>query len=172
MNGWIFNNDFLIKMCFIVPAVYSVLCSVDFFFFMVHQVLFCIMYIQVIYNKYPIPFQTCADCSHSIIMFSSGLEITKAGKKIKSIIKIINPERQAHVMLVKFKIFLFISPGINNTRRGNINTGNKKSFLSKNPAVASTTTGDIQDKAFRPGLEMIYQVVYKSLSFIFISFKI
>src|SRR5258705_967673 len=74
---------------------------------MMYKMIFCIMHIQVIDHKNAAGLKTSCNGPHGIIMFTSCGKISKAGKKVKSIIKIIYPERQSHVMLKKLKIIFF-----------------------------------------------------------------
>src|SRR4249919_2066349 len=84
-------------------------------------------------------------------MFSSCFKITKTCKEIKCIVKIVYPEWQAHIMLVKLKGFIF-SEGVLtdiffckcNAVKRNINTSYGKTFFCKYAAVSTATTGNIQ----------------------------
>lgn len=75
---------FFIEMCFIIPAVNSIVCSAYYFRLMVNKVFFCIMDIEVINYKFAAGFQTSGNGTDRIIMFPPGFEITKAGKKLNA----------------------------------------------------------------------------------------
>jgi len=62
-----------------------------------------------------------------IIMLPPGFEITKTGKEIKSILKVVTPKRQTHIMHKKIEMIVFKLFGIVNTVGRDINTGNSKS---------------------------------------------
>src|SRR6185436_1743060 len=102
------------------------------------------MNIQVIDNKDPGWSQSIGNCSYSIIMFPSCFKISKAGKEVESIIKIVYPERQTHIMLVKLEIFILKFFCKCNAVKRNINTCYVKTFFCKNAAMPATTAGNIQ----------------------------
>jgi hypothetical protein len=102
------------------------------------------MDIQIIYNKDPVWFQSIGDRSYSIIMFPPCFEISKAGEEVESMIKIVYPERQTHIMLVKLKIFILIFLCKENAVKRNINACYSKTFFCKNAAMPAPTAGNIQ----------------------------
>src|SRR5437868_11232806 len=94
-------------MGFVIPFGNKVSDIIYLYFGFMNQVIFSIMRIQVVYNKNTVRFQRFRNGSYRIIMLSPRIKISKAGKKVKRIIKIIYPERKAHIMNKKLQIFRF-----------------------------------------------------------------
>src|SRR6187402_803034 len=105
-------------------------------------------------------------------MFSSCFKISKAGKEIESMIKIVYPEWQSHIMLVKFKIFILDFFCKRNAGKRNINTSYIKTFFSEEAAVTSTSTGNVQHITGGSRLQVIDKCRNKSRCFFLIPLKI
>lgn len=70
-----------------------------------------VMYVEVIYHKQSTLAQTLGNGPDGIIVLSPGSEITKAGKKIKCVLEIVDPKKITHIVLVKMQVCCFLQPG-------------------------------------------------------------
>ena len=70
--------------------------------------IFCIVHIQIVNDKNALRSQTRCNGPHGIVVFTPGGKISETGKKIKRIIEIVYPKRQADIMLVEMQIALFL----------------------------------------------------------------
>src|SRR5687768_3126634 len=104
-------------MSVIIPAMYFINSIANRFNFIVHKMVFCIMCIQIVYNKNATGFQSGSNGANAVIMLPPCFEIAKTGKEIKNIIKIISPEWQAHVMFEKIEIIALKLTGKSDTVR-------------------------------------------------------
>src|SRR6478736_5686385 len=101
------------------------------------------MHIQVVDHKKTIMLQALCNGADGIIMFATCSEITKTGKEVKSVIKIIDPERQSHIVLKKMEIFIFIFFCFFNRSRRKIYPGNIKTHIGKRLTMPPFSAGYI-----------------------------
>src|SRR3954465_13315368 len=97
------------------PAVDLISCAVHLFDFIMYQMLFSIMHIEKIKNYSTLFFNAVSNSPYGIVMFPARSKIAEGGKEIKSVIKVIDPERKTHIMLVKFQMIIFVLLGIADT---------------------------------------------------------
>ena len=91
-------------MRFIVPLGKIIGNAINFFLSLVYKMILRIMNIQVVHYKKTTWFDGVGNGAYTIVMLALSSEITKTGKKIKCPVKIIDPERQAHIVLVKMQV--------------------------------------------------------------------
>ena len=104
----IMDRDLFVKMCFIIPANDLIGSPCHVLHFLMHQMIFCIMHVEIINDKNSVRSKARSDGSHRIVVFTPCCKVTKAGKEIKRIVKIVDPKRQSHVVLVKIQIVLLL----------------------------------------------------------------
>src|SRR5438552_3798045 len=101
------------------------------------------MYIKIIYCKNTIQLKALCNSTHCIIMLPHCFKITKTRKEIKSIIKIVDVERQSYIMQVKMQVICFMVFRFNNGGGAKVNPRNIKTLCSKGNAMPAFTTGCI-----------------------------
>ena len=105
-------------------------------------------------------------------MLPSRPEITKAGEKVKCIIKIIAPRRKPHIMQIEMKISFFKLLSVINTIGRNVNSSNIKPKRGKRFTVAPLAAGHVQHHAAGSRLQMLNQLPDKGFCFFFVPLKI
>src|SRR5687767_15149327 len=159
-------------MRFIIPAENIIDRITDLFCFIMQQMILRIMNIQVIYYQYTSCIQAFGNGADGIVMFPSCFKIAKTGKEIKSIIIIIHPERQAHIMYIKTQVIFFKLLGKGDTVGRNVNSYYFKTQGRQCYTMSSFATGHIEDAAAWSGLQVADQFFDKCFGLLFIPFKI
>lgn len=77
------------------------------------------------------------------------VEITKAGKKVKDIIKVVDPKQMPHVMRIKRKSRVFEPAGVLDAARREVYSGNLKSLVGQVAGVPSFSAGEVEHAGFR-----------------------
>ena len=130
--------------------------------------LLCMVHIEVIDYKQTAFSQTLGNGSDGIIMLSPGAEIPETGKEIKCVLEIVDPEKLAHVVLVKMQLFRFLKPCFGNRSAGQVDTGYIKAHFGQSNAVPTLSTSHIQHQAALFGLQITDQGFYESAGLLLI----
>ena len=142
-------------MCFIKPLGDKIIYAVNLFVKLMNQVVFCIMHIQVIQYKAAIFFQRLGNGTDGIVMLPAGFKISKAGEEIKSIIKVIDPERQAHIVPVKMQFVCLITQRLLNTVFAQVDACYIKTFFCQVNRMPPFATGHIQHQSIISRLQVV-----------------
>ena len=161
----VLHNDALEKMRVVVPAVYFIAGVLHRFRLVVHKVVLGIMHIQIIKQDGAFRIKVLCKGPHRIVVLAAGAEIPKGGKEVKNVIEIIDPGRQAHVLLIKMQVIRLKLFGKCDAVQREVNACDIKAFGSQDAGMPAAAATGIEHAAVGGRLQKIEQVVNKVFRF-------
>jgi len=123
-NGWK-NKD----SSFIHPFGDMKIVAVQSSIRLVLEMIFGIMHVEKINHQCAVHFDGLCNSPQCSIVFTPGVKVAEAGKKVESVIEVIDPERLAHIVYKKLQLIMCLLVGCSNGLCRNINAGYIKTLL-------------------------------------------